>query len=129
MAKRKDVFITAKYKQVLREWVDKAQPGWKTDEKNWSWTEKTEVTNRMKKQKLIDNQVVVNVTKRQVIKNDIGQEGTVPNFWLTWEYFIRNNGKYIYEAMEPLDDRLFKDVMAEVELKKFEAEMITKGQE
>ena len=77
----------------------------------------------MKKQKKIDNQVVVNVTKREVLKNDIGATGTVPNFWLTWDYFCRTNGKYIQETMIPLDDRLFKDVMAEMDLKKFEAEM------
>ena len=121
--KRKDVYITAKYTRVLRDGVDKTLKGWKTDENNWSWTERVEVTNRMKKQKKVDNQVVVNVTKREVLKNDIGATGTVPNFWLTWDYFCRTNGKYIQETMIPLDDRLFKDVMAEMDLKKFEAEM------
>ena len=126
MAQNKQVYIIAQYKRKLRPEVDKALKGWKNDENNWSWTERVEVTNRMKPSKMDKHQVVVNVSKREVLKNDIGAEGTVPNFWLTWDYFCRTNGKYIQETMEPLDDRLFKDVMAEMELKKFEAEMLKK---
>jgi len=122
MPSRKDIFILARYKRVVREGVDKKVPGWNKNEDNFQWTERVEVTNRMKAQKRVDNDVIVNLSKREVEKNSIAEDGTVPNFWLTWDYFMKHNAKFIHDELEKLDDRMFKDLNAEVQLMKAQAE-------
>ena len=121
MPKRKDIYILAKYTRVVRKGIEK-KPGWNKDEANFQWTERVEITDRMKAQKRIDSNVIVNLSKKQVEKNSLAGDGTIPNFWLTWEYFIKHNGYYIQEQLNKLDDRLFKDLQAEVQLMKAQAQ-------
>ena len=115
MAKPKDIYIIAQYAMRPRPGVNTSQPGWHGVEGNVVWDEKILVTHGVKNSHK-NSQVIVNVTKRKVERNSISKDGTVPNFWLTWNYFIKHNGKYIKDAMDFIDDRAYNDVVAEIEL-------------
>lgn len=115
MAKPKDIYIITQYMMRPREGVNTSKAGWHGIEGNVVWNEKILVTHGVKNSHR-DSQVIVNVTQRRVERNSISKDGTVPNFWLTWNYFIKHNGKYIKDAMDYIDPRVYKDVVAEIEL-------------
>lgn len=113
---KKDIYIVAQYFQRPRPGVNTSQAGWQNNKDNVMYDERVQVTAGKKTNVHNKAHVIVNVTQRKVERNSLSGSGTKPNFWLTWNYFIKNNGKYIKDAMDSIDERAYTDVVAEIEL-------------
>jgi hypothetical protein len=114
LAKAKDIYIIAQYFMRPREGVKTSQPGWHKQEGSIVWDEKMQVTEGVKNSHKLA-QVIINVTKRRVVRNSLSTDGSVPDFWLTWNYFIKHNGKYIKDSMDRVDPTTYSDVVSELE--------------
>lgn len=99
MSKPKDIYIMATYTAKPRNPKMTRVAGYMTNPENLTYDERIAVSRGLRNKDLVNNNVVLNITKSAVEKNSFR---TDKSFRELFEYFYENNAEYIGQALREL---------------------------
>lgn len=99
MSKPKDIYIMATYTAKPRNKAKTHIAGYMSDPENLTYDERIAVSRGLRTKDLVNNNVVLNITKSAVEKNSFRTDKT---FMELFEYFYENNAEYIGQALREL---------------------------
>jgi hypothetical protein len=109
--KNKGIFLVARYFMKPKDHVRTEKAGWMKDPNNIRWDEQMVVSNGIKN-KDRDSQVILNLSKKTVVRNTFRQETDFDEIFL---YYLNGYSKYLVPVMSQIDPAYIEAIARELQ--------------